>query len=234
MTLVASHTESLSDLIHFLSHHGYTQVIGGCPGKTTTRFVHEDRDVGAIIWIAPWAVTAYKAANYIQLDCSFRATRPFAYCVPMAILQNEAVPLGFILTPTESAYTYTTFMETLWSLMPDEDNKKPRPPVLSDQGKGLIRFCETHHIQQFFCHRHLIEKFGSSSPAGMLVARVLRIMTRKEFVRLRPQFLAEAEEMFENHLISFKSLVKITDWLEADPTNFRDGLWHRIKLGIAR
>jgi hypothetical protein len=118
--------------------------------------------------------------------------------------------------------------------MPDGDNTTTGPRVLSDQGKGLIRFCETHGIQQFFCHRHLIEKFGSSSPAGMPVARVLRILTRKEFIRLRPQFLAEAQEMFENHLISFKSLVKIRDWLEADPKNFRDGLWHRIKLGIAR
>jgi ubiquitin C-terminal hydrolase len=235
MKLAASHTECLSDLIHFLSHRGYTQVIGSPVEKIKTRFVHANRDVAALIWIAPWAITAYKAASHIQLDCSFRATRPFVYCVPMAIIRNEAVPLGFIMTPTESAWTYTTFMETLWDLMASGgvDNHY-RPPVLSDQGPGLISFCIDHAIRQFFCHRHLIEKFGSSSPAGMLAARVLRLQTRDEFIELRPQFVAEAQELYAKGLMSVQSLVKFRNWLEADPENFRDGLWHRIKEGIPR
>jgi ubiquitin C-terminal hydrolase len=232
MKLVVSHTVSLSDLIEFLSHEGYTKVIGGRSSTTITNFVHAGRDVAALIWIPPWATSAYRAASHIQLDCSFRATRPFAYCVPQAIIRNEAVPLGFIMTPTESCFTYTTFMEELWSLMPDVAWKPP--PILSDQGPGLIAFCNLKSIMQYFCHRHLIEKFGSSSAAGMLAARVLRIQTPDEFVKLRPHFIAEAQALHGKGLMGADSMDKFIKWLQADRLDFADGIWHRVDEGIAR
>jgi ubiquitin C-terminal hydrolase len=231
MKLVVSHTESLSDLINFLGGNGYTEVTGNPADKPITKFVHEGHDVAQVIWIARWAVTAYKAANYLQLDCSFRGTRPFAYSVPMAIIRNVAVPLGFIMTPTEHTDTYTNFMQALWELIPSGERK--RVDVLSDQGPGLISFCKTHGIKQYFCHRHLIEKFGASSPAGMLAARVLRCQTVEEYQELHPQFIAEALALHANGRLSEKSLEMFTHWLH-DKNDLADGLWHRVEAGIAR
>jgi ubiquitin C-terminal hydrolase len=229
---MVSHTVSLSDLIEFLSHHGYTKVIGSRSKTIITDYVHAGRDVAALLWIPSWATSAYQAASYIQMDCSFRCSRPFAYCVPQAIIRNEAVPLGFIMTPTESCFTYTTFMKELWSLMPAVGRNSP--PILSDQGVGLVKFCDEESIVEYFCHPHLIEKFGSSSAAGMLAARVLRIQTQREFMDLRPHFIAEAQALHGKGLMGKDAMKKFTEWLEADKLDFAHGMWHRVHQGIAR
>jgi hypothetical protein len=49
----------------------------------------------------------------IQLEYSFKCAKPFVYCLPQAIRDNEAVPLGFIVTPTESAQPYDWFCRDL-------------------------------------------------------------------------------------------------------------------------
>jgi hypothetical protein len=259
--LMRMHTFSLDDLINSLNNDevptlddskapdrgtpneeikkggGYVEVIYGTFPNPKMKFLYKGREVHSLLWIHKDAVTAYKNADYIQLDCSFRATKPFAYCTPQAIVNNEAVPLGFIMTPTESCFTYTTFMEALWNLIPVDELKKDLP-VLSDQGLGLSAFCALHKIKQYFCHRHLIEKWSASSFAGMLVARVLKLMTEAEFTLLRLQFIVEAETFNRNRLMSRKQLIAFRKWmaLPADPSQpvFLDGIWHRVGQGIAR
>jgi hypothetical protein len=51
----------------------------------------------------------------IQLDYSFKCAKPFVYCLPQAIRGNEVVPLGFIVTPMETAKTY----DWLWRNLPE-------------------------------------------------------------------------------------------------------------------
>jgi hypothetical protein len=143
------------------------------------------------------------------------------------MVHNEAVPLGFIMTPRECALTYTMIMEELWDFKPEELAPKP---VLSDKGGGLIKFCEDHDIPQFFCHRHIIEFFGAASTAGMLASRVLRIQKEANFNKVRDQFIEDAKALHANGQMNQHSLELFTTWLK----NFRDGLWDRDGAGIAR
>jgi hypothetical protein len=225
--LVASRTVNMTDLIDSLKDTGATRIYTSQPGDKQTRFFYKGADIAAVVGIPPEAVGAYKDATYIQLDCSFR-TRPFVYCVAQAIIANEAVPLGFIIGPSESEWLYTTFMTTLWGFIPGYT----KLPVLSDQGAGLKAFCDHQGIQQYFCHRHIIQKWGASSAAGMLVARVLRIVDQDEYTRMRPQFLAEAISLRANGHMSKKQLTAFKNWLTMN--DLADGIWHRLRDGIAR
>jgi hypothetical protein len=213
---------------------GCTKVIYGTHPKG--KFLYKGREVYSLIWIHKDAVTAYKKAKYIQLDCSFRATKPFAYCVPQVIIDNEAVPVGFFLTLTESTFTYQTFMEELWSMIPA--NELVKLPILSDQGLGLIAFCALNGIRHYFCHRQLIAKWGASSAGGMLAARVLKLVTLDEYLALRVQFIAEAEALCRRRRMTRKQLTAFKKWLQlpTDPNApiFPDGIWHRAPHGIAR
>jgi hypothetical protein len=230
------HLKHLDDYIdNVLAKTGYVKVIKAPlprdkDGKVLSpkkKYAYKGHNISCLIWIPKWAITAYEQAEYIQLDCSFRATKPFAYCVPQAMIHNAAVPLGFIMTPRECALTYTMFMEEVWGFKEGQVTDKP---VLSDQGPALSSFCDDHGIPQFFCHRHLIELFGAASAAGMLASRVLRIQTKETFEALRDQFIADAEAMHRNGFMKQKALDRFKTWL----ADFTDGLWEREHLGIAR
>jgi hypothetical protein len=225
------HLRDIADLIeNRLAKTGYVKVylnpLNPETGTPKTKFHYRGQDIGCLLWIPKWAINVYENASYLQLDCSFHATKPFAYCVPQAMICNEAVPLGLILTPRESKVTYETFLTELWQLKPGMQ----RLPVLSDKGQGLIQFCKQYQIEQFFCHRHIIEMFGAASTAGVLAARVLRIQPEEEFNALREQFIADAEALHAKGLMAQNSLDRFTRWIQ----NFSDGIWLRAPKGIAR
>jgi hypothetical protein len=148
------------------------------------------------------------------------------------MIRNTAVPLGFIIAPRETKFTYAWVMEELWnrieSVIPEE--AIPKKPVLSDQGQALIAFCESHGLEQFFCHRHIIEKYGARSAAGMFVAHILRIESKTEFDGLREQFTKDIEALLGRHLITQKAHDSLKRWL----ADYHDGIWERVDRGIAR
>jgi ubiquitin C-terminal hydrolase len=232
MLLAKTRSDTLQDVIETtLAKTGYTEVVVR-RGKASTPYTFNGHDIVAVIWIPKWAMRTYELASYIQLDCSHWATRPFVYCVPQAIIRNEAVPLGFVMTPTESAWTYAIFMYRLWQFL--SRDKIPRRPVLSDQGPGLGLFCSFFWIVQFFCHRHIIENWGASGAIGMLVTRVLRLLSKAEFIKLRPHFVAQAEALHRKGHVSRDAFEKFREWLWNLCDDFVHGIWHRILSGIAR
>jgi hypothetical protein len=58
--------------------------------------------VTSFTWFPPCAAVHFRRAQYVELDTSFRATRPYAYCVPLGIEANEAIPLGLIVGLSKS------------------------------------------------------------------------------------------------------------------------------------
>jgi hypothetical protein len=44
------------------------------------------------------------------------------------MINNEAVPLGFGMTPTESAQIYETFTQQLWKLLGNDGIRLPVDP----------------------------------------------------------------------------------------------------------
>jgi ubiquitin C-terminal hydrolase len=231
LKLKASQSQNLEETIRYLATTGYTEVVLR-PGKAQTEFTFQGRDVLTLLWIPRWARKAYRHSSYLQLDSSFRATRPFVYCVPQAIIRNEAVPLGFVMTPSECAFTYSFFMHRLWGFLGDDERTKR--PVLSDKGPGLGLFCRLYHLIQYFCHRHIIENWGAAGSLGMLAARVLRIVEKEDFLELRPQIVLEAEVLHRRGHVTAQDLKNFRNWLYASPDDFADGMWHRVPEGIAR
>jgi hypothetical protein len=88
------HTTSLKEFIASLPGDKVVRVGQSPRSDYTYKFNETERDVISITSIAAWAVSAWKEADYIQLDCSFRGIKPYAYCVPHAIIGVEAIPLG--------------------------------------------------------------------------------------------------------------------------------------------
>jgi hypothetical protein len=223
-------TESLEQFIESLE--GFKKVRLSTASPAVTEFTYLGRDVLSITWIPPWAARVYATCGYLQLDCSFRATRPAAYCVPQAIIRNFAVPLGFIVTPTESHLTYQWFMEDLEAFLALDGGKFVKKPVLSDQGSALKKFCKLNEYKHYFYHRHLIEKWGAKGHLGMLATRVLREPSSELFQLHLPTLQADAQAMVDVHLITNDELEKFNKFLDLE-NKFPHGLWHRIADGVS-
>jgi hypothetical protein len=208
-------------------------------GKPETAFTYEhkgvERDIISITWLAPGALEAWNTANYIQLDCSFQGAWPFVYCVPQAIIRNEAVPLGFIMTPSECHLTYDWFCTDLANSDPTKKVKLKKQIILSDEGSGLKRFCRRSSfgapLLHFYCHRHLIQAFGASGLLGQLVKQALATQSKAIYMALRPQLLRTAWVARHEKRITRKAYNLFCQFCSA---RFPHGIWHRAQFRVAR
>jgi ubiquitin C-terminal hydrolase len=219
---------------------GCKVVRGSTPkDKPETAFTYEkdgvERDIVSITWICSWAIDAWNKANYIQLDCSFQGAWPFVYCVPQAIIRNEAVPLGFIITPSECSTTYDWFCVDLANSDPTKKVKLKEQIILSDEGSGLKRFCRKSPfgkaLLHFYCHRHLIQAFGASGLLGQLVKQALATQSKTIYSALRPQLLRTAWRARRDKKITRKAYNLFCKFCSA---RFPHGIWHRAVFGVAR
>jgi hypothetical protein len=138
--------------------------------------------VATLTCVVPWALQLLEHADYIQLDGSFYAASPYAYTVPQIIIKNDAYPLGFSICPTESADMFTRFYSSVKRSFGDPALRKMLSlNVLADEGVGIKKFCKDNSINQFFCFRHLINKFGPGTDIATLVAKMLFTETKQEY-----------------------------------------------------
>jgi hypothetical protein len=204
-----------------------------CRGNAATPYQYHGHDIISITWFPAWTLKCVRVSEYFQLDCSFKGAKPFVYCVPQGIFSNEAVPLGFILTPTERQDTYSWIWDDLASILP-RDAIPDGKPVLSDMGGGLIAFARDKHVPQYFCYRHIIEKFGSSSLLGILASTVLRYATKDGFMAYFPQLCRELNALVKAGTIASSKRDEFLHFLDpAGDNTFPHGLWHRIPRGIS-
>jgi hypothetical protein len=144
------------------------------------------------------------------------------------------------MAPTERREIYELFYQELDKLGLSPNSKA----VLSDQGSALVAFCrkryfidqagQEKHIRQFFCYRHLVETFGSSTIIGHIVRDVLYIPTLEIFQRELKQIRANVKALFRDKLVSveqFKSFKKFLGVSE-DGADYEHGLWDRAPDGI--
>jgi ubiquitin C-terminal hydrolase len=226
------HSKNLNELMDSLAGHKTVRL--GAEDATsvlTYTYEGEERDVVSLTWIAPWAQRVWNLADYIQLDCSFRGTKPYAYCVPQAIIGNEAIPLGFIMTPSECNETYDWWFADLTNS--DKRVTVHKQIILSDEGPALKHFGMNPIAAaiHFFCHRHLIEKFGSNGFIGALVQQALATECKEAYDELRPQLLADAQQLWAEGTVTQADYDKFVRFLSED---FPHGIWHRAGYGVAR
>ena len=164
-------------------------------------------DIGRVqgfVWVAPWAEHMLKDTHR-EVDCSFRALAPYTYYVPMAVLGNTGLPCGLSVFPSESAEIFDNFEDAL--------PFSPKTPVLSDMGGAIKKFCNNRGLEQFFCHRHIIERMGSNSVAGHLVQHILQLLTIASIDEHLPQFVSDVTVFYNAGDISDEQIEKLKRYL---------------------
>ena len=137
--------------------------------------------IHSLIYISPLYKDIIQRSNCIELDTSFFAMRPYVYCVPYGIINNESIAIGLSVGPTETKQLYMQFYE----LIKDSDSETfdilKTKPIISDEGVALIAFANDLSLEQFFCFKHLINKFGPNSQIAAIVRSLLFKQSREEF-----------------------------------------------------
>ena len=148
------------------------------------RLKYHGNIVHSLIYIDPRAPEVINNCNCIELDCTFKCLEPYALCIPTAIVQNEGVPIGVSVGPTERYEIYRNFYDFFMKNW--KESELLSKPLLSDEGAALIKFGkdlqENPVFHHFFCMRHIIEKFGASTTLGKLVESLLFTFSPEEFL----------------------------------------------------
>ena len=126
--------------------------------------------------IFPWGRQTFSECHFVELDGSFRIAKPYVFCVFNCIYYNESYPIGISIAPTESLELYDALCEG--PISKTDFNGKA---VLSDMGAALRSFCCSANAIQYFCHRHIIEKFGASCALSIFARSLLNIMSEDEY-----------------------------------------------------
>ena len=156
-----------------------TEILDICPGFIKVIFQRDD-EIKYISIVFPWSLDLIKDFQYIELDASFTAIKPYAFCVAQGIIFNESIPYAITVAPSESLELYDMIFEHSEEISKEQINWKSIP-LLSDMHKSLIAVGKKYGLTHFFCHRHLIEHFGSSSVLGLICKRILSCYTFEEY-----------------------------------------------------
>jgi hypothetical protein len=124
-----------------------------------------------LLWIAPWAIPLdhSRRIQYIEMDASFKAVRPYCFVAPLGVIGNCGLPLGLVVTPIKKAQSYHMFYDVLIHADPLLSPVFDDLPILSDLGSGLAAFANTCSKHHFLCYRHPLERLGSRTFIAIFV-----------------------------------------------------------------
>lgn len=165
---------------YFLKHGGHFIINTTKNEKFPMKF-ENDYFIHSLVWIENHALDVLKRSSFIELDCSFYVFKPYVYCIPHAIICNESLPLGLSIGPSESHLIYKQFYDGIEKVNTDAYKIIKNLPILSDEGKALKKFADMSNIIQYFCFRHIINKFGSNTPIAALVRTLLYCYSEEEY-----------------------------------------------------
>jgi hypothetical protein len=190
LQLAATHVRSFEDLVSTLAGDiqiqylpAPTELPAGIPPYPLQ---DHGADVIPFSWIAPWArrLLMMGGVQYLELDASFHAVRPYVYAIPFAVIANYGIPLGLIMTPTERQESYELFYEGARRVGVDSAVVDVLP-LLSDEGLGLIAYARAHRLSHYFCFRHRLELLGSGTFVALLARRLFFCGTESEYRSLK-------------------------------------------------
>lgn len=200
-----------------------------------------DSYLQSFIFINPSFKEIIKNSNFIELDASF-ALDPYAYSIPLCIINNESFPLGLSIGPSENHLLYSQIYDTIKNIDPDCYALLISKPVLSDEGGAIQKFCDLHQIMiHFYCFRHIIQKFGSSTKIGELVGKLLFISTKEKFDNFwntqKEFILYILKSTTKANIVKFCKLFKCTydpeEQILSDSDFDDQSIWERAKYGVA-
>jgi hypothetical protein len=195
---------TLEELLERIGGHVFIETFKNLKAVPAGILFFDGKHVETFVWIADWAPAAFKLCSYVELDCSFKCGRPFVICIPMAVINNFGVPLGYILTPTERSESYQLFAECLAKV--DAHCNVKDKPLLSDGGLGLAnygtKYCKVHYR----CYRHLLEDLGSKTYVAMIAHNLLFCFSEEQFQKELKQATRSFQRGINENLITQKAI----------------------------
>lgn len=149
--------------------------------------------ITSFLWILPFTHSIIKQIHYMEVDASFKACKPFKYCIYQGIYFNASIPLALSFAPEESTQLYEMLFNgckkhgLIYEVFEGIN-------VLSDMGGAIQAFCNLHQMPKNFCHRHIIEAFGARSSFGLWSNRLLKCKTHEEYLKQREYVASELLE----------------------------------------
>ena len=147
--------------------------------------------VDTLIWICPWANSILKTFDYVQLDASFKLTKPACYSIPLMIKKNRSIPIGLSVALSEKAELYERFFVNI----PDIKSLSN----LCDLGKALEKTCDDFNFKRFLCHRHLIELFNYNTLTGFLITRICRCKSEESYYNFMKFWIPILNNIIKNN-----------------------------------
>jgi hypothetical protein len=188
---------------------------------TDSPLSYRGREIVSLTWLAPWAICALRQADYVELDCSFKALKPYVYSIPLAVKANSGIPLGIVMAPSERQAVFSLFADVL-----AEKGFSRRDlfelPLLSDAGTALRSYAEGnaeregYHRHHYLCHRHLLESIGSGTIVALIARRLIFTTTEAAFKDIYPQTIADFVLGCRQNLISAPGRRKFAELFGVD------------------
>ncbi|KAK8853762.1 hypothetical protein M9Y10_016305 [Tritrichomonas musculus] len=175
---------------------------------------NQENEVRYLSIVFPWSLDALYKSHYLQFDASFHAMKPYAYSITHGIIFNESVPLSIILAPTESEELYQMIINHFNELSKNKFSWNSLP-VLSDMGTSIKSVCKKNSIKQVFCHRHILEHFGSATVLAIFCNRLLSSYSFHEYLQISMNVKCELDEFIKEKKklgkLSIDFLSKVND-----------------------
>ena len=188
-----------------------------CPGWIKVSFQknqNQENEVRYLSIVFPWSLDALYKSHYLQFDASFHAMKPYAYSITHGIIFNESVPLSITLAPTESEELYQMIINHFNELSKNKFSWNSLP-VLSDMGTSIKSVCKKNNIKQVFCHRHILEHFGSATVLAIFCNRLLSSYSFHEYLQISMNVKCELDEFIKEKKklgkLSIDFLSKVND-----------------------
>jgi hypothetical protein len=212
------------------------------PGWKEDTKLDDAHHITSLSWLAPWALQVMNFMNYLELDASFKALKPFAYSIPTAIYKNKSIPLGLFFYNGEKRELFSNFIEMVLQHGAPIELLQSKG-FLTDEGTAIKATMKQFHLTRHSCYRHLIEKMGSSSVLGAITRRLLFCSTRIAYETKINEAILEIRQLYEIGKITEKQVIKFSklfdlsisdaELLVVDTLDHHNALWLRAIQGIA-
>ncbi len=143
-------------------------------------FVFNNREVQQMVVIFPWAfcilTNMFKQISCIMLDATFYSCDPYTASIGLVIIRNVSIPIFLSIGPSEHNLLFKRAYDCLAESGINKEILR-RIPILTDMGRAIKKFAVDWGIKRhYYCIRHVIESFGSSSKIGIWLSALFKIM----------------------------------------------------------
>ena len=198
--------KSISDLLDYCP--GYIKV---CYQKNVN-----ENEIRYLSIIFPWSLDVLNISHYLEFDGSFFAMRPYTFCLAHGIYFNESLPLSITVAPTESKELYQMIIDHFNDLYPNVI-KWDKKTILSDMGGSIQSVCAKNKIKQYFCQRHILQHFGSSSVLAIFANRLLQCHSYHEYM----QVCYDVENELTEYIVERRKVAKLTEVFKSKVKDLR-------------